>query len=273
MSYETSRSHLSSGAAAKFCYVDTADYETDWHAHDQYMFILPRSGDLSISTEISKAPLQVARAQYTLVPSGIYHSTKASLCRQAHLSVYVDGDFVKYCEGQAGRSIAQDKTLVWDVPTRLRAAIACRDALDGTAPQGLVHYCDDLADRLLAALCIEHSIFADSVSVSADVRRTLLIERIQAFIEARLDEKIEIDSVAAEFGISRRHLTRVFREESGLSIVEFINRLRVKRAAVLLSGPGTTVLSVCLAVGLESPSYLAKLFAKYGVQHPRAPRI
>ncbi len=63
MSYETTRSHLLPGAAAKFCYVDTADYETDWHAHDQYMFILPRSGDLSISTESSKAPLQVARAQ------------------------------------------------------------------------------------------------------------------------------------------------------------------------------------------------------------------
>jgi AraC-like DNA-binding protein len=273
MSYETTRSHLLPGAAAKFCYVDTADYETDWHAHDQYMFILPRSGDLSISTEISKAPLQVARAQYALVPSGIYHSTKASLCRQAHLSVYVDGDFVKYCERQAGRSIAQDKTLIWDVPARLRAAIACRDALDDAAHQGLVQYCDELADRLLAALCIEHSIFADSVAVSTGVRRGLLIERIQAFIEARLDEKIEIDRVAAEFGISRRHLTRVFREESGVSVVEFINRLRVKRAAVLLSSPGATVLSVCLAVGLESPSYLAKLFAKYGVQHPRAPRF
>ncbi len=273
MPYETTRSHLSPGAAAKFCYVDTADYETGWHAHDQYMFILPRSGDLSISTEVSKAPLQVARAQYALVPSGIYHATKASLCRQAHLSVYVDGDFVKYCEGQAGRSIVRDQALIWNVPTRLRAAIACRDALNETAPQGLVQYCDDLADRLLAALCIEHSIFADSVAVSMDARRTLLVERIQAFIAARLDEKIEIDGIAAEFGISRRHLTRVFREESGVSIVEFINRLRVKRATVLLSSPGTTVLSVCLAVGLESPSYFAKLFAKFCLQQPRTLRV
>jgi len=273
MSYETTRSHLAPGAAAKFCYIDALDYETDWHAHDQYMFILPRSGDLSISTEISKAPLQVARAQYALVPSGIYHSTKVSLCRQAHLSVYVDGDFVKYCERQAGRSIVQDRALIWEEPTQLRAAIAVRDALDETGPRGLVQYCDDLADRLLAALCIEHSIFADAVAVPMSARRTLLVERIQAFIEARLDEKIEIDSVAAEFGISRRHLTRVFREQSGVSIVEFINRRRVEQAAVLLSNPGATVLSVCLAVGLESPSYLAKLFAKYGVQHPRTPRI
>ncbi len=118
----------------------------------------------------------------------------------------------------------QDKTPVWDVPARLRAAIACRDTLDSTTPQGLVQYCDNLADRLLAALCIEHSIFADSVSVSTGVRRTLLIERIQAFIEARLDEKIEIDSVAAEFGISRRH------PHSGVSRAERVEHRRVHQS-------------------------------------------
>jgi AraC-like DNA-binding protein len=270
MPYQTTRTHVSPGAVARYRYVDTAEYETDWHAHDEYMFILSRNGDLSLCTEMSKAPLRIAHAQFALVPSGVYHSSKASLCPQAHLSVYVERDFVRYCEGQAGRAITGGAASVWDVTPRLKAALGARNTLAQGAAFAPTRHSIELADRLLAVQCIEHSIFAAASARTPEARRVRLIERIQSFLEQRLDEKIDLDTLAAEFGVSRRHLTRLFREQTGVSVVEFVNRLRVQRATALLGCPGATVLSVCLSVGLESPSYLAKLLARYGTRAPRA---
>jgi len=49
-----------------------------------------------------------------------------------------------------------------------------------------------------------------------------------------------------------------------------LSRQRVARAAELLSVSGTTVLAASMAVGVESPSYLARLFIKHGQPLPKS---
>jgi transcriptional regulator GlxA family with amidase domain len=96
------------------------------------------------------------------------------------------------------------------------------------------------------------------------------VKDIQTFLDSTLDQSISLDRIAYEFGLSRRTLTRMFRDVTGESIVDYQSRQRVRHASLLLQTPGVTVVTAAAAVGLDSPSYLARLFRKYGQALPRS---
>jgi transcriptional regulator GlxA family with amidase domain len=123
-------------------------------------------------------------------------------------------------------------------------------------------------DRMVATTCIEAGLTTRPSRIGVADARRAMVEDIKAFLDATLAQRLDIDRIAYEFGLSRRSLTRTFREISGDSIVEYQSRQRVLRAATLLRLPRTTVVAAAAAVGIESPSYLARLFVKYGEALP-----
>nr|WP_276536002.1 helix-turn-helix transcriptional regulator [Burkholderia multivorans] len=123
---------------------------------------------------------------------------------------------------------------------------------------------------MVAATCIEAGLTARYVPQTAADTRDELVRDIQQFLDATLDQPITLDRIAYEFGVSRRTLTRLFRDATGESIVEYQSRQRVRQASLLLQTPGTTVVMAATAVGLNSPSYLARLFRKYDRALPRS---
>jgi transcriptional regulator GlxA family with amidase domain len=136
----------------------------------------------------------------------------------------------------------------------------------------LPRYRHDLIDRLIASACVEAVLNSAQSRADAELSCEQLVSEIKAYLDAMLAERVDIDTIALEFGMSRRHLTRVFREEAGESITDYQMRQRVMRAVALLNVPGTTVLSAAMSVGIDSPSYLARLFNKFGMPSPRTLR-
>jgi len=134
---------------------------------------------------------------------------------------------------------------------------------DGERRRQLIHH-------LLFEECIH--IVAESGSENFPCGRddnAALVREIQAYVAQNLGERLDIEDVAYQFHLSRRHLTRIFKENSGETLVDFTNRSRVEHAYRLLGDGHCSVLDAALAVGIESPSYLAKLFKKYKGQLPR----
>lgn len=57
------------------------------------------------------------------------------------------------------------------------------------------------------------------------------VNRAISFILEHLNEEITVDDVAQHCGYSRYHLTRLFREETGEAVYQFMKRLRLERSA------------------------------------------
>jgi transcriptional regulator GlxA family with amidase domain len=81
-------------------------------------------------------------------------------------------------------------------------------------------------------------------------------------------QRLDIDRIAHESGLSRRGLTRILRDLTGNAIVEYQSRQRVRLAAAMLRSSEPPVVTAAAAVGFESPSYLARRFTKYGKPLP-----
>ena len=80
-------------------------------------------------------------------------------------------------------------------------------------------------------------------------------------------------ALADRFGISRRHITRLFREGTGPSIAEFQPGVRLEQAERLLCETGLPVGEIAFRVGFESGAALARAMRRVLGRSPSEIRI
>ncbi|OXI28628.1 AraC family transcriptional regulator [Burkholderia sp. AU16741] len=274
MFYQTSKSHIPADRVAATRRITMADYVTSWHEHEEFMFLLPSQGTLTLTSERSKHAQRISAGVLAMVPAGIFHDTASNPGEHCHTAVYAERDFVSFCARKSNVRIAGGDAPRYCVPPpALLGALRLQTQFDADDKTGEAHdmsrYQNDLVDRLIASACVAAMLGAAPSDANPKASREQRVNEIKAYLDVRLAERIDIETIASEFAISRRHLTRIFREETGESLTDYQLRQRVMRARSLLNVPGTTVLSAALSVGIESPSYLARLFNKFGLPSPR----
>lgn len=90
------------------------------------------------------------------------------------------------------------------------------------------------------------------------------LEQITAIIEQNIaNEHFGVSELADAVNMSRSNLLRKVKKEARLSVSQFINQVRLKRAMELLRKSSMNVSEVSLQVGFNSPSYFIKCFREY----------
>lgn len=110
-------------------------------------------------------------------------------------------------------------------------------------------------------------VFIDEVGAAAPESLRLRMPRDRrlatlaaAIADAPADET-SLDAWALRLGMSRRSITRHFRNETGMSVVEWRQAARLQRALELLAD-GDSVTSVALTLGYDSVSSFIALFRR-----------
>jgi len=110
--------------------------------------------------------------------------------------------------------------------------------------------------------------------------RTLLIDHCEAhashhrlacavsYIRDHLDEEIRIEKLCNKACLSKAQFYRAFKQEFGLSPVDFINQERIAYARRILKKPGKSVSDACYATGFNSLSYFNRVFKRWTGQSP-----
>jgi transcriptional regulator GlxA family with amidase domain len=87
-----------------------------------------------------------------------------------------------------------------------------------------------------------------------------------AYLEARIEEELDLDGCADHLNLSRRQIERLFNRYLGLTPVRYMNDLRLARGRALLAETDMKVTDVAVACGYASTSHFSKSFRKkYGV--------
>jgi two-component system, response regulator YesN len=71
-----------------------------------------------------------------------------------------------------------------------------------------------------------------------------------------------LEDAASELQISPGYLSRLMKRETGFSFVEYLNRIRIKKATVLMSDPAAKAFEVAERVGYRSQHYFSRAFKK-----------
>lgn len=87
-------------------------------------------------------------------------------------------------------------------------------------------------------------------------------EKIMHWIEEHYMEDIKLDDIAEALHLSKFYLSRLFRNETGSSISQYLTARRIKIACRLLQTTDDSVERIGGEVGIPNPSYFIRLFKK-----------
>lgn len=86
-------------------------------------------------------------------------------------------------------------------------------------------------------------------------------EQIKKFIGEHLNEPVTLNDIAKAVGYSKFHTSRIFKEDTGLSLFEYIRRERLTASAFALRNGSEKVLDVALDFMFDSHEGFTRAFA------------
>ncbi len=85
--------------------------------------------------------------------------------------------------------------------------------------------------------------------------------KLERIVNTRLhNPNLNIDIIAAQFGIGRTNFYRKVRELMGMSPNDYLKKCRMERAAELLGNPEMAINEVCAQVGIPDAQYFSRVF-------------
>lgn len=95
------------------------------------------------------------------------------------------------------------------------------------------------------------------------------VEQVKSFIRENYTHKIALAEIAMAVGVSRNYLSHLFRRHCGVTVTEFIHRIRIRQAESLLTHGGRTVSEIAYLVGYQNYRDFHRNFVKYEKTSPK----
>jgi GTP pyrophosphokinase len=105
----------------------------------------------------------------------------------------------------------------------------------------------------------------DNLNITEDVR--LVIVESLKFIDTNVCEPLDLDFISKHVGYSKFYFARVFKQYIGLSIMEYVKRIKLTFASADLLN-GDKIIEVALKYCYDSPSGFTKAFTKNSASLP-----
>lgn len=145
--------------------------------------------------------------------------------------------------------------------TLLRKAYFDSPVVEGARYQGMV--------VLLATFGRQLTEHLKDLILSRTEETPVPIRKAVEYIERNLDGHLGLDDVAVQSGLSVSQFCKVFKETTGVTFTEHVNRRRIEWARRELLRPGARVTEVAYKVGFTSLSQFNRSFLRFVGEAPR----
>ncbi|MCM1100330.1 MAG: AraC family transcriptional regulator [Clostridium sp.] len=88
------------------------------------------------------------------------------------------------------------------------------------------------------------------------------LQAVKEYLDAHYDEKITLDMLAGRFYINKFYLTRVFKEQFGESVTEYLLQARITQAKQRLRFTDKSIEEIAHECGMHDANYFARQFKK-----------
>ena len=94
--------------------------------------------------------------------------------------------------------------------------------------------------------------------------RNYAVKRIISFLSENYAAKISLDQIARNMYLSPVYISKIFKEETGDSPINYLIKIRLEKARdILLQGNERSIKNIANSVGYEDVYHFSKLFKKY----------
>ena len=115
--------------------------------------------------------------------------------------------------------------------------------------------------------------FIELVYSSQDANKITQIRPAINYIDANYDKQISLAEIAKSSYLSVSRLAHVFKEQMGITIIDYLTSVRIERAKQLLLATDQNCTEICFEVGYNNQSYFTRTFKELVGVTPRQFRI
>lgn len=116
---------------------------------------------------------------------------------------------------------------------------------------------------ILRGLTIRQDNYIKPFLSKTEKKQNHLVENVIYFLENHYAEDITLEELAQDNYVSPAYLSRIFKEATDMSPINYLIQIRLKNAHALLKNEDTTVKEIASAVGYDDAYHFSKLFKKY----------
>lgn len=231
---------------------------THWHPNIEILCFLSGSGSVIMDNEV----IEASPGDIIVINPNVLHTVKAKNETLTYYCLIADSDFchengINYSELEYKTKIQSSllNEMYMNIVTEIKSDNSFKSA--GIKAELL---------RFMVYLTRNYSSPQDMSSVKYNSNECIRLAI--GYIHAHINNKLSLDSVADEIGLSKFYFSREFKKTTGLTVVEYINTMRCRNAKKLLQKNEYTIHEIALKCGFENDSYFTKTFKKYTGQLP-----
>ncbi len=115
--------------------------------------------------------------------------------------------------------------------------------------------------------------FIESVYCSQDARKISQLRPAMEYMQYHFDQPLTLEDIARQAHLSVSRLSHLFKEQMGITVIEYLTHIRVSRAKELLIGSERNCTQICFEVGYNNQSYFTRIFKQGAGMTPRKFRL
>jgi AraC-like DNA-binding protein len=116
--------------------------------------------------------------------------------------------------------------------------------------------------HLLEIFAKQLELFANQILIQQAETEPYRVRLVRAYTERHQAENLSLSEVARVIHVSPFYLCKIFKRATGLTFIDFRNRLRIESAKKLLTAPGVSISEIAYKVGFQSLTQFNRLFRR-----------
>lgn len=114
----------------------------------------------------------------------------------------------------------------------------------------------------LLTLLMKESWHPENTKSYSNAHKRQNLQNVKDYLDLNYMTKITLDDLAGQFFINKFYLTRIFKEQFGISINNYLLQIRITHAKQLLRFTDMSIESIGTECGMSDPNYFSRIFKK-----------
>lgn len=266
------------GLISDFYYKLPSDFDYSGESHSGWEFVYVESGKVSVNaddeTYIVKKGEMVCHKPFE------FHTVKPYE-NEAEIIIFcfeTDNKYMEYFNNKIIAINQRQKQYLNDIVNMGKAVFLPKSPLD-IAREGQMdispnssplqeQYIKNSIELLIISLLNSDTTEKKSrISLYEQVtERETLTQNIIKYLNDNVGKQVSLEEISRQFSYSLSSIKRIFKEETGSSVITYLNNIRMKKAGDMLLRSKMSVEAIALALGFSNSYYFSTSFKKnYGV--------
>ena len=233
---------------------DEGDWKSIMHTHHFTELLFVVNGEGSFSFNQQHSPLRPG--DLVIIPPYTEHTERSSKdCPLEYYVLGIDGiSFLSQKDQECAQVFCnfEHDSSIHELFRQMLYEIR-------TAQYGSQTICQHLLEILILKIIRAQQLIPVSIN---SIRMTKECAQIKEYLDSNYAEHITLDTLTSLTHMNKYYMAHSFTKYAGLSPIQYLNQIRLKRAQYLLETTNYSISDIASSTGFSSQSYFTQIFRK-----------